>query len=94
MLFRSVEDLISTGQSSLKAVQALRDAGVTVKGMVSIFNYGFDIANNAFKSAACPVYSLSNYDILIDRASKLGYITSADLDKVKSWREAPESWGK
>jgi orotate phosphoribosyltransferase len=87
-----VEDLISTGQSSLKAVAALRDAGVVVKGMVSIFTYGFPLASESFKNASCPVYSLSNYDVLIDRASKLGYISDKDMDRLRVWKEAPEKW--
>lgn len=87
-----VEDLISTGQSSLKAVAALRDAGVVVKGMVSIFTYGFPLAAEAFKNATCPVYSLSNYDVLVDRASKLGYISDKDMDRLREWKEAPEKW--
>ncbi|MFN5323621.1 MAG: orotate phosphoribosyltransferase [Bacteroidota bacterium] len=87
-----VEDLISTGQSSLKAVHALREAGVVVKGMVSIFTYGFPQAADAFKSANCPMYSLSNYDVLIDRASVLGYITDKDLERLRVWRESPDKW--
>jgi orotate phosphoribosyltransferase len=88
-----IEDLISTGQSSLKAVQALKDAGVSVKGLISIFNYGFPLAAEAFKSAGCPVYSLSNYDMLIERASLHGYIADSDLEKIRSWRDNPETWG-
>jgi len=87
-----VEDLISTGQSSLKAVHALREAGVIVKGMVSIFTYGFPQAIDAFKDAACPVYALSNYETLIDRASALGYITDRDLERLRIWKEAPDKW--
>jgi len=87
-----VEDLISTGQSSLKAVHALREAGVVVKGMVSIFTYGFPISAKAFKDASCPIYSLSNYDTLIDRASTLGYISDKDLERLRVWKEDPENW--
>jgi orotate phosphoribosyltransferase len=87
-----VEDLISTGQSSLKAVHALREAGVVVKGMVSIFTYGFPISAQAFKDASCPIYSLSNYDTLIDRASTLGYISDKDLERLRVWKEDPENW--
>lgn len=89
-----IEDLISTGQSSLKAVHALRESGVIVKGMISIFNYGFDIAADAFRNANCPVYSLSNYDYLIQQALKHGYIGQGDLDNLKLWRQDPSSWGK
>lgn len=87
-----IEDLISTGMSSLKAVQALREHGVMVKGMVSIFTYGFDIATESFKSAGCPVYSLSNYDVLSDVALKHGYINSSDIAVLRKWRENPSGW--
>jgi orotate phosphoribosyltransferase len=87
-----IEDLISTGQSSLKAVQALRESGVLVKGMISIFNYGFDIAADTFRNANCPVYSLSNYDVLIDQALKHGYINKSDLESIKQWRKDPVNW--
>ncbi len=87
-----IEDLISTGQSSLKAVQALRDEGVIVKGMISIFNYGFDVASEAFRNSGCPVYSLSNYDVLIQEALDHGYISSSDVENLKLWREDPANW--
>lgn len=87
-----IEDLISTGQSSLKAVQALRESGVIVKGMISIFNYGFDVATEAFKTANCPIYSLSNYDVLINQALKHGYISQSDIESIKLWREDPSNW--
>nr|HRC92472.1 orotate phosphoribosyltransferase [Bacteroidia bacterium] len=69
-----VEDLISTGKSSLNAVAALRNSGIIVKGMVSIFNYGFDVARESFKNAQCPLYSLSNYDVMITKALQSKYI--------------------
>jgi orotate phosphoribosyltransferase len=87
-----IEDLISTGQSSLKAVQSLRDHGVIVKGMISIFNYGFDQATDAFRNANCPMYSLSNYDVLIREALEHGYISRADLESLKQWRKDPANW--
>lgn len=87
-----VEDLISTGQSSIKAVNALRDGGVMVKGMVSIFTYGFPVAIEAFKDISCPVYSLSNYEVLVERALRLGYISESELDRLKVWRESPDKW--
>ncbi|HMT28648.1 MAG TPA: orotate phosphoribosyltransferase [Bacteroidia bacterium] len=87
-----IEDLISTGQSSLKAVQALRESGVLVKGMISIFNYGFDIASEAFRIANCPTYSLSNYDTLINQALKHGYIGQGDLENLRQWRMNPSIW--
>jgi len=87
-----IEDLVSTGQSSLSAVQALRDNDIIVKGLISIFNYGFDQAADAFRNANCPVYSLSNYDILIEQALKHGYVNQPDVDNLKLWREDPANW--
>lgn len=87
-----VEDLISTGQSSIKAVNALRDGGVMVKGMVSIFTYGFPVAIEAFKNISCPVYSLSNYEVLVERALRLGFISESELDRLKVWKESPDKW--
>jgi orotate phosphoribosyltransferase len=87
-----IEDLISTGQSSLKAVQALRESGVIVKGMISIFTYGFDIAGEAFRNANCPSYSLSNYDVLVKQALAQGYISQKDIESLKLWRKDPASW--
>jgi len=87
-----IEDLISTGQSSLKAVHALRESGVLVKGMISIFSYGFEISGDAFRTANCPVYSLSTYDVLVAQALKNGYINQQDMDKLQNWREDPEGW--
>lgn len=87
-----VEDLISTGQSSIKAVNALRDGGVMVKGMVSIFTYGFPVATESFKDISCPVYSLSNYEVLVERALRLGYISESELDRLKVWKESPDKW--
>lgn len=87
-----IEDLISTGQSSLKAVQALRNEGVIVKGMISIFNYCFEIAAEAFRNANCPLYSLSNYDVLILQAVKSGYVGPEDLETLQEWKKDPASW--
>ena len=89
-----IEDLVSTGQSSLRAVQALRDSGVIVKGLISIFNYGFEQAAEAFRNANCPVYSLSNYEVLIEQALKHSYINQSDVDSLKLWREEPDTWKK
>ncbi len=89
-----IEDLISTGQSSLKAVNALRDAGCRVNGMVSIFTYGFKMATDNFKKEKCPVYSLCNYDVLIEKALDSKYVSDKDLKTLKAWRESPDSWGK
>lgn len=89
-----VEDLISTGMSSLKAVDALRDADCDVKGMVAIFSYGFKVANDNFKKAKCKLNTLSDYDALIKQALKSNFITENDLKSLKAWRESPEEWGK
>jgi orotate phosphoribosyltransferase len=87
-----VEDLVSTGKSSLKAVEALRNAGCEVVGMVSIFNYGFDVAEKNFTKANCKLVSLSNYDLLIEQALISGFISEKDVQLLKSWREDPEHW--
>ena len=89
-----VEDLISTGKSSLNSVAALRNSGIIVKGMVSIFNYGFDIARESFKNAQCPLYSLSNYDVMITKALQSKYINEGQMESLKDWREHPDSWNK
>jgi orotate phosphoribosyltransferase len=88
-----VEDLISTGQSSIKAVHALREAGCIVKGLVSIFDYGFDLAEKSFRDERCPYYSLSNYDFILQQAVKNKYLTRDDAEQLKTWRANPESWG-
>ncbi len=87
-----VEDLVSTGGSSLKAAEALRAAGCEVLGMVSIFTYGFDLAEKNFKQAKLPLYSLSNYDVLIQEAEKLGLISAGEIDSLQAWRQAPDQW--
>jgi orotate phosphoribosyltransferase len=87
-----IEDLVSTGGSSLKAVQALRDAGFNVLGMVSIFNYGFDIATRNFYEANTSLVSLSDYNYLINYALDQKYITNDQLVSLKAWRVDPSSW--
>ena len=89
-----VEDLISTGKSSVAAIEALRANGVIVKGIVSIFSYGFQIAEDNFKDAGCPVYSLSNYELLLEVANESGYIKNEELEILKMWRENPDTWGR
>jgi orotate phosphoribosyltransferase len=89
-----IEDLISTGGSSLKAVEALREAGCDVKGMAAIFTYGFDTAINNFKKAKCELVTLSNYDTMIEQALQSNYVTEKDLQSLKAWRENPAEWGK
>ncbi len=87
-----IEDLISTGGSSLKAVKALKDKGCDVLGMVAIFTYGFQKAEEGFKSASCPLFTLSNYEALIELALKTGYIGQHHLETLKDWRKSPETW--
>ncbi|MDQ2180298.1 orotate phosphoribosyltransferase [Marinifilum sp. D714] len=88
-----IEDLISTGGSSLKAVQALREAGCEVLGMVAIFTYGFQKAVDNFTENNCKLDTLSDYNIMIDRAQEIGYIKAEDVDQLKEWRKDPASWG-
>lgn len=87
-----LEDLISTGGSSLKAVEALRAAGVEVIGMVSIFTYGFKLADENFKKHGVELKTLSSYKFLIDEAVKQDYVAQADVDSLKKWRRNPEKW--
>jgi orotate phosphoribosyltransferase len=89
-----VEDLISTGKSSLAAVAALREAGLSVAGLVSIFTYGFDIAEQNFKEAKCRYTTLSDYKTLIDYAAEHSFIAGNDIELLKKWRENPAQWGR
>jgi orotate phosphoribosyltransferase len=89
-----IEDLISTGKSSLQAVAALREAGYDVAGLAAIFSYGFDIAKENFKAANCPFVTLSNYTALINYAEEHQYITRKDVDVLREWRESPSTWGQ
>ena len=89
-----VEDLISTGGSSLKAVEALRQAGVEVLGMVASHTYGFAVAEEAFKEAGVTLYTLTDYEHVISEAAETGYVTEADLELLREWRKNPAEWGK
>lgn len=89
-----IEDLISTGKSSLQAVQALRDAGLTVGGLAAIFTYGLPEAEENFKAAKCTFHTLSNYNALVDYASENRVITNAELELLRTWRLNPSNWGK
>jgi orotate phosphoribosyltransferase len=89
-----VEDLISTGGSSLSAVKALRDSGCEVLGMVAIFTYEFKKASDGFAAAGCRLNTLSNYTVLVDTAVKTGYIGETEVDTLKKWRADPSVWGK
>lgn len=87
-----IEDLISTGMSSLKAVEALRAAGCQVVGMVAIFSYGFQLAAKNFEDYKCQLVTLSDYNSLIETAVEEGYISSEDINSLKAWREDPANW--
>lgn len=89
-----IEDLVSTGQSSLAAVRALREAGCNVKGMVAIFTYGLESATVNFKEENCILHTLTDYNHLIKYALDMKYIKESDKLSLVSWRENPEGWGK
>jgi orotate phosphoribosyltransferase len=88
-----IEDLISTGGSSLNAVKALREAGCEVLGMVAIFTYEFKKASDGFATEKCILHTLCNYSTLIETAVNTGYITENDVETLKKWRNDPASWG-
>jgi orotate phosphoribosyltransferase len=88
-----IEDLISTGGSSLNAVTALREAGCDVLGMVAIFTYEFKKATDAFASGNCRLNTLSNYSVLVETAVNTGYIGEAEVETLKKWRVDPANWG-
>ena len=87
-----VEDLISTGGSSLKAVQALRDYGCEVVGMVASFTYGFPVAEEAFKQANVQLITLTDYEHVVAQAAKTGYIQEEEVAILKEWRKDPANW--
>lgn len=87
-----VEDLISTGKSSLKAAQAITDAGGIVVGMVAIFTYEFPAATEAFEKAGVKLFTISNYSAMIQAAVKTNYIQETDVETLKQWREDPANW--
>ena len=89
-----VEDLISTGMSSLAAHNALCKAGADVMGMVAIFSYNFNHARKAFEDANVELTTLSNYDTLIEVAAETGYIKESEIAVLKEWRVSPSTWGK
>ena len=88
-----VEDLISTGGSSLKAVEALRQYGVEVIGMVASFTYGFPVAEEAFKEAGVKLITLSNYNAVVEEAAETGYIKEDEKAVLAEWRKDPSVWG-
>lgn len=87
-----IEDLVSTGKSSLNAVFALREAGVAVAGMVSIFSYGLKVAEDNFVNAGCKLVSLSDYDNLIKQAAETNYIDQTQMKSLLEWRGNPQAW--
>jgi orotate phosphoribosyltransferase len=89
-----VEDLISTGMSSLAAKNALMNAGADIMGMVAIFSYNFNQARKAFEDANVELTTLTNYDSLIEVAAEIGYVKSGDIEILKEWRISPSVWGK
>ena len=87
-----VEDLISTGGSSLKAVAALRDYGVEVVGMVASFTYGFPVAEKAFEEAGVKLITLTDYEHVVEEAAKTGYIKNEEKAVLAEWRKSPDTW--
>ncbi len=87
-----VEDLISTGGSSLKAVEALRKSGCGVVGMVAAYTYGFPVAEDAFREAKVTLVTLTNYEAVVAEALRIGYITEADVCVLNEWRKDPQHW--
>jgi orotate phosphoribosyltransferase len=88
-----VEDLISTGGSSLSAFDCLTKSGASVLGMLAIFSYNFDVARRAFEKKNCELHTLTDYDSLIDEAVACNYVTESDLETLKQWRLMPDKWG-
>ena len=87
-----VEDLISTGGSTIQAVEVLRAAGANVVGAVAIFTYGFPQSVDNFAKIDCPFYTLSNYEAMLPIAKEMGYISDEQLPILQSWRSAPSEW--
>ena len=89
-----IEDLISTGGSSLKAVEAIRNNGCDVIGMVAAYTYGFPQAEKAFKEADVTLVTLTNYEAVVAEALRIGYISEGDVDLLNKWRKDPANWKK
>jgi orotate phosphoribosyltransferase len=87
-----IEDLVSTGKSSLEAVEALKSGGLEVKGMVAIFSYKLQKAIDNFKNAKCTLFTLADYDVLIQQAIENNYISEDDLKSLIDWRKDPQAW--
>jgi len=88
-----IEDLVSTGKSSLDAAKALAKSGAIIKGMIALFSYNFDMARDAFENADVELYTLSNYDTLIDIAKETSYIKENEVETLREWRIRPSVWG-
>ncbi len=88
-----IEDLISTGGSSLKAVETVRAANCEVVGVLAIFSYGFEAATTIFNESECRFDTLSNYEILLECAVQRGYVTASDVKTLQDWRVSPSTWG-
>ena len=89
-----IEDLVSTGGSSIKAAEAMRDAGFVIEGMIAIFTYGFDTAKENFAAAGIPLVCLSDFQHLLQEAIRLNFMNAENLELVSRWRVDPASWGK
>ena len=89
-----IEDLISTGKSSLEACDSLIEENLKVKGLVSIFNYNFDISKKNFQSKQINYYSLCSYNFLIEYAAEENYISKSEVEQLEKWRSDPENWNK
>ncbi len=87
-----IEDLVSTGKSSLAAVEALREKGAKVKGMMAIFTYQLDAAAEAFKKAGCDLVTISNYEALIQKAVEENYVSDDQMQSLMEWRKSPQKW--
>jgi orotate phosphoribosyltransferase len=89
-----IEDLISTGGSSLSAVKALREANADVVGMIAVFSYNFETADNNFKEAGVKLITLSDYNYLLAQAKETGYVSESDIQTLQEWRQNPAQWKK
>ena len=87
-----IEDLVSTGKSSLNAVEALREKGAVIKGMLAIFTYGMDVATENFKNNKCELFTLTNYNTLVQKAAEESYIRGDDLASLMEWKKDPQAW--
>ncbi len=87
-----IEDLVSTGKSSLNAVEALREKGAIIKGMLAIFTYGMDVATENFKNNNCQLFTLTNYNTLVQKAAEESYIREDDLASLMEWKKDPQAW--